>query len=1287
MKSVKGTYLYGIIYFLLIFCFSLPVISQNFTNRGTDFWVGHMGHIDGTGSNFKLYISSKVNTSGTVSVPLQGWSMPYTITANTFAIITVPSATGYIGCSDCMAQKGIHIVSDDEVAVYAHIYSGARSDATLLLPTTVLDTLYYAMCFTQGGGEKSEFLIVATEDNTTVEITPTQNTLNGNLANIPFTVTLQQGEEYQVQSSIDLTGSKVLSKNVNNTGAKKIVVFAGSTWNNVICSGTGDSMFEQMYPLNAWGRNFITSPLKTKNKDVFRIMAGSDGTEVSIDGVTHTLNQAEYFDTLLSAPAFITTCKPITLAQYAETEGCFGGGIGDPFMIILSPLEQTVNDVLLYSSPQQAITGQYINVVTETSNAPTCLLDGAPITFNPVPGNPLYSYSQNTVSDGSHTLVADGGFNAIAYGFGSIESYGYLAGANIKNLDESYITATVLPACKGASIAFSTAPALEPTNWKWNFGDSTTSVVQNPTHVYSDTGTFMVSLVTSSYNGCDSLRDTAYYSLHINGAPHADFSFPINCFGDSLILTDLSTPPSGGTVSSWRWTFGDGDSAFVKNTGHTYAICDTFNIKLLVTSDSGCADSTTKTLIVHCLPTANFNAEAVCMNSTTSFIDSSYSEIASWKWSFGDGSPPDTDTMPEHGYSSPGIYNTKLVVTSLYGCKDSVTKPVQVHHNPVAGFNFADKCFGDSIHFNNTSSVHNSTSIGSYLWVFGDGTPTSAVQNPVHYYNSPGAYVVTLLVITIDSCVSSVNDTVHVFDAPQTNFSFSNICLSDSLVLNNTSLDPGVGTIAKWLWSFGDAVPNDSTTWEPQHLYNTPGNYSLTLITYSSNLNCSDTLTDTVTVHPMPDAEFSVTEVCAGIASVFTDSSEITAGSIASWSWDFGDTQTSSTQNTNHDYSNFGIFNVKLIVTSNNGCKDSTTHPANVHPLPIAAFSAQNVCDQAPVLIDNQASIPANPFNDLIITCVFNPDDSSPPVNTTSDFSHTYSSAGEYTIEQLVTSGYGCADSVSITVVVNPNPVVFFAASDTSNCDPLCVTFQNTSYVPGGTAASWQWDFGDNTDVSNVQDASHCYYNTSVTTPAAYSPTLTITSDSGCVTSVTRTGYLTVYPNPEAQFTASPLNTTITDPAITITNTSAGADTWSWDFGDSLTDITEHPPVHTYADTGTYFITLITASANGCADTASQTVIVEPYFLLYIPNAFTPNGDGVNDIFTAKGIYVTEFEMLIFDRWGNLVYSTDKMDTGWDGRANGGAEAAQADVYVYRVNVKDFRRIKYTYKGTVTIVR
>ena len=282
-------------------------------------------------------------------------------------------------------------------------------------------------------------------------------------------------------------------------------------------------------------------------------------------------------------------------------------------------------------------------------------------------------------------------------------------------------------------------------------------------------------------------------------------------------------------------------------------------------------------------------------------------------------------------------------------------------------------------------------------------------------------------------------------------------------------------------------------------------------------------------------------------------------------------------------------------------------------------------------------------------------------------------------------SGFGCADSVTQTVTINPNPTVAFTVDDSSGCHPHCVSFNSTSSVATGTIAGWLWDFGDNTS-SSSQDAPHCYTNTGPAT-LAFSPTLTVTSDNGCTSMLTISNYIEVFPQPLAQFSVAPQTAAITDPTISIINASEVATIWSWSFGDSQISNAEQPFSHTYADTGSYIITLIASTQDNCADTAYQTVIVEPDFLFYIPNAFTPDGDGVNDTFSGKGIFIMDYEMSIFDRWGNLIYKTQNMDSPWDGKANNGSEQAEIDVYVYTVTVTDFKKTKHNYKGIVSLIK
>jgi gliding motility-associated-like protein len=265
---------------------------------------------------------------------------------------------------------------------------------------------------------------------------------------------------------------------------------------------------------------------------------------------------------------------------------------------------------------------------------------------------------------------------------------------------------------------------------------------------------------------------------------------------------------------------------------------------------------------------------------------------------------------------------------------------------------------------------------------------------------------------------------------------------------------------------------------------------------------------------------------------------------------------------------------------------------------------------------------------------------------------------------------------------------VNFKANDTIGCTPVCVSFQDLSTIAtGGQNTHWAWIVGDGSPVNSSENFDHCYTNTSVFSAAHYSVILTVTSDSGCVSSATKNNYITVFPNPDAIFTVDPQTASIINPVIDINDLSTGATAWKWNFGDTATSYNANPLSHTYADTGTYIIRLITSTTYGCYDTAYQTVIIDPDFEFYIPNAFTPNGDGKNDTFTGKGIFIKEYEMMIFDRWGNLIFYTDDLNKPWDGRANHGADMAQRDVYVYVVNLTDIKNKKHNYKGTVTLVR
>ncbi len=670
------------------------------------------------------------------------------------------------------------------------------------------------------------------------------------------------------------------------------------------------------------------------------------------------------------------------------------------------------------------------------------------------------------------------------------------------------------------------------------------------------------------------------------------------------------------------------------------------------------------------------------MNSTSTINNPGV--INSWNWAFGDNAAG-TGSSTTHLYGSPGNYDVTLVVTSINMCSDTVTKQDTVYNNPVAGFTFADVCLGDSMYFNSTSTVSAPATISNYQWNFGLGGATSTLQAPAHKYDIPGTYTVILITTTADGCTDASSSQVKIYAPPASNFSVNDVCLFDPASFVNASLNPAMDTIGSWAWNYGDGTALNTTVWSPHHLYADTGKYYVSLITYTSVLGCADTLLDSIVVFPMPIAAFTSVDVCFNDSMHFNDISTVTGnGAITNWSWDFGDTSSlNSSQSPTYLYANYNTYGVKLISTTNNGCKDTISHNIVVHPNPTANYSTANVCLGNNTSFNDLSTIPPT---DTIQFWIWNYGDTT-PLNTNQNNTHLYSAAGQDTVQLLVVSTFGCKDSVSAVYVVNPNPVVSFNGIDSVGCETLCVNFNDQSSILSGANTAWLWSFGDNNSTSSSANPSNCYNNDSIYTPVYYTVTLTVTSDSGCVRILIKNNYITVYPKPVANFSVQPNETSIIDPVITISDLSVGANFWNWNFGDADTTTSPTPLPHTYADTGSYVISLHVATNYGCVDSTNRTITVDPNFLFYIPNSFTPNGDGINDTFTGQGIFVKEFEMFIYDRWGNLVFYSNDPARAWGGKANEGSEVAQQDVYIYSIKATDYKQGKHYYKGTVTLIR
>jgi len=286
-----------------------------------------------------------------------------------------------------------------------------------------------------------------------------------------------------------------------------------------------------------------------------------------------------------------------------------------------------------------------------------------------------------------------------------------------------------------------------------------------------------------------------------------------------------------------------------------------------------------------------------------------------------------------------------------------------------------------------------------------------------------------------------------------------------------------------------------------------------------------------------------------------------------------------------------------------------------------------------------------------------------------------------------VTIHDGCGtppESAVIHTSTYPNPVVTVFPNDTAGCIPLCIDFRNFSHITSGNIASWNWNFGDSTS-DNSSSASHCFKDSGV-----FSIIISATSNLGCVTRASYPNSIQVYGLPKADFAINPDRVSILNPVVHFYNLSTGAVSWKWNFGDhSDSNNTSYAasPSHIYPDTGTYEVKLIVQNKNLCTDSVINYLVVYPEFSFYVPNAFTPNGDGLNDAFGGVGLFIKDYNMTIFDRWGNLIFRSDKLETKWDGRANYGSGIAQQDVYVYKIAVSDYYGNNYSYVGEVTLLK
>jgi len=1022
----------------------------------------------------------------------------------------------------------------------------------------------------------------------------------------------------------------------------------------------------------------ITSSTATAPIPNFKADTVCAGNPTTFTNLTTGGNPASNVYTwTFSAGNTSSSAGPVTFTypaagNYTATLQATSGGCGG----------DTTKTVVVVGPPTAAFTASTVCLNTPTVFTNTSTPATGPFSWNFGDGS-----AANTTQNPTHTYAACGTYKVVL----TVGIKGCIAKDSINvtvnpNPVPSFVTDTV---CIGGSTQFTDKTTIacggSITGWSWKFGDpptNGTSAVQNPTYSYNPAttpATYNVTLTSTSNNGC---QTAVTLPVEVVGKPTVAFTVAPVCVGQTANFVNTST---GATT--WKWTFGDpanGTSA-VKNPSYTYATAGTYTIKLVASTGAGCIDSTTNTITVNPSPVGAATASTVCQGAGTVFTNTT-TGASSYKWSFGDAPTNGTSvaTSPTYTYATAGNYTATLISTSANGCTDTIKVPVVVNPNPTGTFTVPTVCLGTASVFTLTPT---NMAGGTYAWTFGDGVGTSAVQNPTYTYTSAGVFNVSVALTSSAGCAGTATGTAAVSSIPVANFIAPAVCQDQAMKFTDQSTVIG-GKDTAWLWNFGDG--HTSTVQSPTHQYAACGTYNV-MLTVTSNAKCVHDTTIPVTIYAVPIPSFTATSVCQGLVTNFTDKSTIgcaATNTIAGWSWNFGDgSAPNTTQNPTHTYGAAGIYQVSLTVTSSTGCDSTVKLPVTVYPIPVPAFTANAPCFGTATNFTDQSTVAGGTIQGWAWSF-------GDPANSTSGTQNplfTYPAAGTYNVRLIVTSNHGCIDSITKPVIVNPIPVPLFV-SDTVGCTTLCIQDTDKSTVAGAPSNyinNWLWNFGDGSpDSSSVQPApKHCY-----TQPGTYTVSLTVTTNNGCTATQVRPNYITSWPVPVAKFNASPNPTVlVNNPTVVFTDQSTGSPVaWTWTtFGDPADSVkfTENT-THTYTDTGTFYVQLDIVNKYGCKDSIIEPVVVQPIWTFYVPNAFTPNGDGINEGFIGKGIGILSYEMWIFDRWGMQLYHCTDMQHPWNGTVQGtsGVEC-QEDTYVWLIQIVDVFHGSHRYVGKVTIIK
>jgi large repetitive protein len=1196
--------------------------------------------------NYSVTVTDKNNCTQTASI-----------------IITQPTALIASGSPDqnipCNNTVAIYVTGSGGTAPYSYLWNnGATSDTSF---TNTPGVFVVTITDSNGCSAKDTVNVTANNSNLSASITAPTNICFGTNAtitanpnggtggyaflwstsattqsvNVPggnYCVTVTDGSGCKVTSCVQITANNQLTVSVPNS---------------VACNG-GQAVLSANPAGGATPYNYSWSSGET-TKSVLK----SPGT--------YTVTVTDNIGCIANANGTITEASPIII-NFSDiyNVSCKGGNNGSVKASVSGGTSGYTYSWSPGASTTQAIfnltAGSYSVTVTDNmgcSSSNTVLISepSTPLIIDSISGNNVSCYGG---VDGSATVQATGGnapYNYLWwYNGGTINTIsGIAAGYYSVSVADSggcTVVRTILitqpqplsniidsikdVSCFGGNDGYASILAsggTSPYSYSWSNSQNTQQAVG------LSAGTHTVTVTDN--NGCKTQINTT-----LNQPPDiliTDNSTNAIC----LSATGSATVSATGGKPGYTFNWSNG------KTGATQTGLAAGNYTITVTDTSGCKKT-------HIVTIGSTPSPVSISGSVQNVTCNGFSNGSITATAIG-GVSPYTHNWVSPSVSGPVISNIPagnytIIARDSNMCYD--TAVFVVSQPPTLMLNFAvqnTSCKGSS-DGSILITVSGGTSPYSYKWSSVPDTTAGITGLPAGTYN--------VTVTDKNGCVQLGGITV----------TEPSLLTANAMLVNNALCYGGANGTAKASGS-GGTKPY-SYNWSPSGgtdsiASNLPaGNYSVTI---TDNKGC--TATDTVSISQPQQIMTTVTSpiiLCSGQSTVISASASGGSGSF-SYLWSNGlggGSQHIVSPSSNTIYT--------VTVTDASGCKDSAKIIVDVRaPLTVAITQPDTICEGESIQILAAAS---GGYGNYSYNWI------SPPLGTgPGPFTVTPQATTTYVVE--VNDSCGKPATASVTIVVYPTPKVAIFSYPEAGCIPLTVNFkpQSISGVPQGT--TFVWSFGDG-DSSTFTNTFHTY-----TQSGTYIPTLTATSPNGCSVTVSTNGVIDVYPSPTADFSFTPSQPTLENPSVSFTNLSQDISASDWTFGDGGSSVLQHPQ-HTYDVQGSYTITLIVTNSFGCKDTIQKTLEVIPVFHFFVPNAFTPNnGDGKNDFFNGKGICIDEYELLIFDRWGDLIFESHDYNKSWDGRANGGKKVAQMDVYVYKITLTDCLGEQHKYLGHVTLVK